>query len=124
MQGSSRGCRPSSEPPSASVISLRAASFLSAPCLSAMPSCAGLDCGCVALQCLDYAPILIPTAVLWVKSNLSPATVCEDLAMCLATEGRVKSLPSSFLQVLPPFHIPHDPVEPALTCPDIPDLGD
>lgn len=49
-------------------------------------------------QCLDYAPILVPTAVLWIKTNLDPATVCTDLAMCSAEAAR--SLHSSILKVI------------------------
>lgn len=46
-------------------------------------------------QCMDYSPILVPTAVLWINTNLPPATVCADLAMCSVMKG----LHSVLLQV-------------------------
>lgn len=45
-------------------------------------------------ECLDYVPILVPTAVLWINTNLPPPTVCAELAMCTAMKG----LHSAFLQ--------------------------
>ena len=38
-------------------------------------------------QCLDYTPILVPTAVLWLSTNFPPSVVCADLAMCEAAKA-------------------------------------
>ena len=47
-------------------------------------------------QCLDYTPILVPTAVLWISTNFPPSVVCADLAMCEAA----KTLRSLLSQVI------------------------
>lgn len=52
------------------------------------------------LQCLDYTPILVPTAVLWLGTNFPPSVVCADLAMCEA----MKALQSFLLQACVRVH--------------------